>query len=597
MRNKKGFTLIELLVVIALMLSILGIAVVSLINTSNKKKKESWEQVKEQIETAAVEYFTVNEYLFEGLKSDSKGVISVGKLVSEDYLNKVTNPDTGKAVSMCAIVNIEKKGERYSASFDESTQDSDKTDCEQDNSITIIEPGSPIGEIFYFNENNASVSSSNGWFNIQKLGENKPLNVCIKVTNPQNSGHIINAKLLNKEAEKKGDFYCTNVKEDGKYERVTASLINSSGKIWKKIFDIKKDTQKPEGIINIVSSTKTYNSNVTNVNINVKDNLKRFSNIIINNKSYSNFSEENVMKGYDKILVQNNFKISNGLDGKTYNINAKVYDEAGNEGEISEKYIVYKECDNNITNNYSYNDSCGDKGYRNFVKTNKDKYTGKVCLNEKGKEDCQVKSIIFALNYNQGDARSNPGMRGVGPLSSNGNGRIFRKDPSGQEYSVSKRGMNITVGWNNNGVNMDDCYPFSNMNCTVTDAGYAASSCMYVGDFERRFIFRVRWSDGTQSDRKYIKLGTNEENNNIPYHQEKYFSNRKSTFWISVEEDLRKKSVRYDCTDNGNINVERCGNSSGSYSNVTKHVYFLDYQRKIKSNTVSLYTKYFINCR
>ena len=62
MKKKNGFTLIELLVVIALMLSILGIAVVSLINTSNKKKKESWEQVKGQIETAAVEYFTANEY-------------------------------------------------------------------------------------------------------------------------------------------------------------------------------------------------------------------------------------------------------------------------------------------------------------------------------------------------------------------------------------------------------------------------------------------------------------------------------------------------------------------------------------------------------
>lgn len=56
MKKKNGFTLIELLVVIALMLSILGIAVVSLINTSNKKKKESWEQVKGQIETAAVEF-------------------------------------------------------------------------------------------------------------------------------------------------------------------------------------------------------------------------------------------------------------------------------------------------------------------------------------------------------------------------------------------------------------------------------------------------------------------------------------------------------------------------------------------------------------
>ena len=67
MKKKNGFTLIELLVTIALMLSILGIAVVSLINTSNKKKEEAWQQVKGQIETAATEYFTANEYLFEGI--------------------------------------------------------------------------------------------------------------------------------------------------------------------------------------------------------------------------------------------------------------------------------------------------------------------------------------------------------------------------------------------------------------------------------------------------------------------------------------------------------------------------------------------------
>ena len=39
MKNKKGFTLIELLVVIALMLSILGIAVVSLITIFSRKRK------------------------------------------------------------------------------------------------------------------------------------------------------------------------------------------------------------------------------------------------------------------------------------------------------------------------------------------------------------------------------------------------------------------------------------------------------------------------------------------------------------------------------------------------------------------------------
>ena len=57
MRNKKGFTLVELLVTIALMLSILAIAIVSFIGISNKKKKESYDLVKEQIITAAEQYF------------------------------------------------------------------------------------------------------------------------------------------------------------------------------------------------------------------------------------------------------------------------------------------------------------------------------------------------------------------------------------------------------------------------------------------------------------------------------------------------------------------------------------------------------------
>ncbi len=92
MKKRNGFTLIELLVTIALMLSILGIAVVSLINISNKKKEEAWQQVKGQIETAAVEYFTANEYLFEGLNENVSGSISVGTLVNQDYLNKITDP-------------------------------------------------------------------------------------------------------------------------------------------------------------------------------------------------------------------------------------------------------------------------------------------------------------------------------------------------------------------------------------------------------------------------------------------------------------------------------------------------------------------------
>ena len=86
-KNNKGFTLIELLVVIALMLSILGIAIVSFINVNNRKKEEAWKQTKEQIETAALEYFNSNEYLFEGMSDTAIGKIYLKKLIDYDLLN------------------------------------------------------------------------------------------------------------------------------------------------------------------------------------------------------------------------------------------------------------------------------------------------------------------------------------------------------------------------------------------------------------------------------------------------------------------------------------------------------------------------------
>ena len=106
MKNKRGFTLIELLVTIALILSILGIAIVSFIKISDRKKEEAYNLVKEQIITAAEQYFNSNEYLFEGLsdKDNSIGIITVGMLVEEDYLNKVTNPVTGQFINNCSQV-------------------------------------------------------------------------------------------------------------------------------------------------------------------------------------------------------------------------------------------------------------------------------------------------------------------------------------------------------------------------------------------------------------------------------------------------------------------------------------------------------------
>ena len=137
MKKKNGFTIVELLVVIALMLSILGIAIVSLVNISYKKKEEAWKNTKAQIETAAAEYFTANEYLFEGLNEDAFGIISVGELVNEDYLNKVTNPKTGISISPCAVVKVQKNGDKYSMDFDDSSENSDMSNCNTNNYIKV----------------------------------------------------------------------------------------------------------------------------------------------------------------------------------------------------------------------------------------------------------------------------------------------------------------------------------------------------------------------------------------------------------------------------------------------------------------------------
>ena len=146
MKKKNGFTLVELLVVIALMLSILGIAIVSFVNISNKKKEESWKEVVNQIETAAKDYFSSNEYLFEGLPNNNgTAQISLGKLVNEDYLNVVSDPRSEKRVNKCAIVTVEKKDDKYnvkldeiSVKLDESSLDEDEQKGDCDLNLTVI---------------------------------------------------------------------------------------------------------------------------------------------------------------------------------------------------------------------------------------------------------------------------------------------------------------------------------------------------------------------------------------------------------------------------------------------------------------------------
>ena len=389
MKKKNGFTLIELLVVIALMLSILGIAVVSLINTSNKKKKESWEQVKGQIETAAVEYFTANEYLFEGLQNGSSGTISVGKLVNEDYLNKVTNPDTGKSVSMCALVNITKDGEKYNATFDNDSTESQVANCESNNIITVSEPGAPEFDIKDTCENkNGSNEKQNGYcysetFSVDNSKEKyKPHGKIISKKYCVGRGISCNATT---------DFTDSF---DGAAETVDngvvgITLINQSGAKTTKYKGYKIDRTAPEITENnIISESSGYNTLKPNISVRAEDKESGIGSILTS----SNGNENQTNSDYVSypITLGNNYDTIHNL-----RVIAVAYDKVGNPSKSEESsYNTYLKCSQKTESKQSsWNGSCsascgGGKQYGTTITYYSDKYlSGVSCGNDGGKAD------------------------------------------------------------------------------------------------------------------------------------------------------------------------------------------------------------------
>lgn len=262
-RDKRGFTLIELLVVIALMLSILGIAVVSFVGISNKKKESSKELIKEQIETAALEYFNANEFLFSNLKDDAFGVISVGKLVNDDYLNVVTNPVTGKKIGNCTIVVVKRKNNKFTSDVDDESFENatdNKTGSQLTNvcdSILVSSDDIQGGKITYYDENYKKLTgkrfkdlSDNKklWFNSKHLGENKNLIACSEdeVEVKKSKGDEIEV------IKKEGLGYCATIK-NGTNEDITYSSKDGS---WSLTVAERVDTTPP-----LVSNLKVESEN------------------------------------------------------------------------------------------------------------------------------------------------------------------------------------------------------------------------------------------------------------------------------------------------------------------------------------------------
>ena len=364
--NTKGFTLIEIIITLVIVVTITTVAVGSYIGISSQKKKEEWKLVQEQIETAAEQYFTANEYLFEGLTNDAIGEISVGKLVEEDYLNKVTDPRSGKSVDYCTIVNVTKNGKKLDAKYSGKVSEKDNNgSCKKGiYTVMVSEAGAPSGKLDFkkTDENNAAIEktaevASTGWFNVESLkvdkkndGKGRRLGTCIKA-NTNGNGPIVSATIgENKGKEYTFDnkkYYCYSY-SDGSYNNMQLTLENSSGKKWKMITSFKVDSTPPAitnfSISSEYKGVETYVNDYYDYYVNSLKNLTPKS---IGDGNYKSITDiykwDGLLKcGFSSENKNSNSKYdtSQNYDCKNITLDRKVYQSYNPPDNVNDNYYL-----------------------------------------------------------------------------------------------------------------------------------------------------------------------------------------------------------------------------------------------------------------
>ncbi len=378
--NEYGFTLIELLITIAIMLSITVLAIVNIVGVSNRKKSEAWVSVKEEIETAATDYFKYNEYLFEGLGDSGTGTISVGKLVSSDYLNKVTDPRSGMAVSYCTKVNVKKIGRNVQV--DSIVEDNgSSTNCDSSDTVSVSNsPNSPK-----LSESLDCTIGTNSWCKKGAKKGKKPVhtvyaeavNLPVKdIEIISNGGFTCNAAETTTNGKKRD---CTLNKETSG-STITYRVSSEDGSISILSSTVKWDDTEPSGKITITSTNGNFNDMYVNIVASVIEEGSKIAKFDSNPK-LSN-TRENVYE-------LKKHKLFGDYNGTSKKISATVTDGAGNVGTIdSADYKVYQKCSSKtkvdtIVKEGKCSKNCG--GGEKTVKTTyvyKDTYTKQDCSNE-----------------------------------------------------------------------------------------------------------------------------------------------------------------------------------------------------------------------
>ena len=358
--NKKGFTLVEIIITLAIVVTITTVAVGSYIGISNNKKKEEWKLVKDQIETAAEQYFSSNKYMYESFDENSNitGTISIKKLVSNDYLNKIVDPRTNKEVNPCSMVTVEIYNNKFKGKYIESDV---KTCSDQTAKVEFKEKNSTSGDVTFHKDTSSyeKVNETSNWYNISLLGEDKNLITCIKPKEKDIASVQIDGQDISSTT---GDIgYCLKI-NNGTNKSISYSLTNSKGKRYIVVKEVKVDTTRPEGIINVSSARSGYNSNMVNAVVNAKDSFSNISNIIIKavDGNQTGTLVDDSTNGWQKRLDKYNIKIADSLDGNTHVMNSVITDGAGNTKEISSPiYNVYLLCSETSSYTYtSWNNNC-----------------------------------------------------------------------------------------------------------------------------------------------------------------------------------------------------------------------------------------------
>ena len=450
--NEYGFTLVELLVTIAIMLSITVLAIVNIVGVSNRKKEEAWVSVKEEIETAASDYFKYNEYLFEKLgDGNNGGYITVGKLVSDDYLNKITDPRSGKAVSYCTKVMVTKNGRNMTSKVVEESisNDDDETACSDKYSITVsnaknapkietdydcIEKDDRIEDGWCTNTSvpiTAKAISVNG-SSIKSFTYQDPVNVKVDGTSTSTSTAEIKC------------YIAEQMPTSGKITFVAESV--DGGKTVKTVDNLKWDSVGPDADLNIVSSKTGYKSNSVRLSLTgVKDNASGFN----ENKIETLSNNVGFVSTGNATYQTAVFNIAKTLNGEKKQLEVIIYDKAGNYSRLpSNNYEIYKECTNKIADGSSTekgkcSKSCGGGTYtEKTVYKYKDANTGKSCTSEES-------SKTLACNTQACQELSCPTVTVKGAVK--GNGNWYKKGNSDTQIEIKPTSGTSYWSWATDG--------------------------------------------------------------------------------------------------------------------------------------------------